>query len=88
MRRGIGIALTVAALTLGVTAANAAGIKEYKTEAAARKHCPRDEVVWGSHKDRSYHMKEWEDYGKGKGGRYVCLREADKAGWHGDKDRH
>jgi hypothetical protein len=87
MRRGIGIALAAAMLAFGATAAHAANIKEYKTEAAARKHCPRDEVVYGTHKDRMYHHKEWENYGKVKGGRYVCLRDADKHGWH-EMERH
>lgn len=82
MHRGLGIALAVAALAFGATTANAAGIKEYKTEASARKHCPRDEVVYGTHKERTYHRKDSENYGKVKGGRYVCLGEADKSGWH------
>ena len=85
MRRAIGIALAVAALALGATTAHAAGIKEYKTEAAARKHCPRDEIVYGTRKDRTYHRKDWEKYGKVKGGRYVCVGEADKGGWHEDR---
>lgn len=82
MRRTIGIALAAAALVFAATGANAAGMKEYKTEAAARKHCPRDEIVYGTHKERTYHRKDEEHYGKIKGGRYVCLREAEKGGWH------
>jgi hypothetical protein len=82
MRRGIGIALAVAALAFAATTANAAGMKEYKSEASARKHCPHDEIVYGTHKDRTYHRRDWESYGKVKGGRYVCAAEADKGGWH------
>ena len=88
MRRIIGIALAVTALAFAATGANAAGIKEYKTEAAARKHCPRDEVVYGTHKDRAYHHKDWESYGKVKGGRYVCAAEADKHGWRENHEDH
>ncbi|HWG81125.1 MAG TPA: hypothetical protein VN681_15180 [Stellaceae bacterium] len=82
MGRTIGIALAAAALVFAATGANAAGMKEYKTEAAARKHCPRDEIVYGTHKERTFHRKDEERYGKIKGGRYVCLSEAEKGGWH------
>ncbi|HJT06948.1 MAG TPA: hypothetical protein VJ747_08485 [Stellaceae bacterium] len=82
MRRTIGIALAVTALAFAATGANAASIREYKTEAAARKHCPRDEIVYGIHKERTFHRKEEERYGKIKGGRYVCRGEAEKGGWH------
>ena len=33
---------------VGATAADAAPIKAYKTEAAAQKHCPGDEIVWAN----------------------------------------
>ena len=82
MRRTIGIALAVTAFAFAATAANAASMKEYKTEAAARKHCPRDEIVYGTHKDRMFHRHDSERYGKIKGGRYVCLGEAERGGWH------
>lgn len=54
--RGTGSALAVAALMLGAASADAAGIKQYKTEAGAQKHCPGDKVVWGSPDARVYHM--------------------------------
>src|SRR5690242_18156117 len=89
MRRTIGIALAVTALAFATAGANAAGMKEFKTEAAARKHCPRDEVVYGTHKERTYHRKDSEIYGHVKGGRYVCAAEAEKHGWHENhEDRH
>jgi hypothetical protein len=80
MRRTIGIALAAAALVFAAAGANAAGIKEYKTEASARKHCPRDEIVYGTKKE--FHRHDWERYGKVKGGRYICLGEAERGGWH------
>ena len=85
--RAIGIALAVAALTFGAATANAAGIKQYKTEAGAQKHCPGDTVVWGSSESGVYHMKDSKNYGKSKGGKYVCMGEADKAGWHASKNK-
>jgi hypothetical protein len=85
--RGIGIALAVAAFTFGAASANAAGIKQYKTEAGAQKHCPSDTVVWGSSESGVYHMSGSKNYGKSKGGKYVCMGEADKAGWHASKNK-
>ncbi len=82
MHRTIGLALAVAAFAFAATTADAAGPREYKSEAAARKHCPRDEIVYSVPKERVYHRHEAEDYGKVKGGRYVCLREAERGGWH------
>ncbi len=80
------IAILVAALAVAATAANAAGIKQYKTEGGAQRHCPSDKVVWGSPDSGVYHMSGSKNYGKSKGGKYVCMGEADKAGWHAAKN--
>jgi len=77
----------VGALALVATAASAAGVKEYKTEAGAQKHCPADTVVWGSSASGVYHMKGAKNYGTTKDGKYVCLGEADGAGWHAAKNK-
>ena len=81
------ITAIAAALALGATAASAAGVKEYKTEAGAQKHCPADTVVWGSSASGVYHMKGAKNYGTTKDGKYVCMGEADSAGWHAAKNK-
>jgi hypothetical protein len=70
------------ALLFVAASANAAGIKQYKTEKGAQNHCPKDAVVWGSVQSGVYHTKGSRFYGKTKDGRYVCMGEADKAGMH------
>ena len=82
--RTIGIA---AAIALIASAAAAADVKEYKYEGGARKHCPRDTVVWGNAEDNVYDMQGAKAYGTGKDGKYVCLGEAKAAGWHDAKDK-
>jgi hypothetical protein len=44
-------------------------------------------VVWGSSESGVYHMKGSKNYAKSKGGKYVCVGEADKAGWHAAKNK-
>jgi hypothetical protein len=65
--------------------AAAARVHRFKTEAAAQKHCPKDEIVWGSSRG-TYYPKESHLYGKSKGGAYVCAREAYAAGWRQDSE--
>ena len=103
--RGIGILLAVAVLMAGAASANAAGIKQYKTETGAQKrdysscrtlgtstrilpqkHCPGDTVVWGSSRGGVYHTKGTKSYAKSKRGKYVCMAEANSAGWHPAKN--
>jgi hypothetical protein len=52
----------------------------FSTEAAAKKHCPRDEVVWLNTNSGIYHEKGMRWYGNTKAGAYVCRKEADAAG--------
>jgi hypothetical protein len=74
----------ILALTVTEPAA-AARVHRFKTEAAAQKHCPNDEIVWGSSRG-TYYPKESHLYGKSKGGAYVCAREAYAAGWRQDSE--
>jgi hypothetical protein len=63
----------------------AARVHRFKTEAAAQKHCPKDEIVWGSSRG-TYYPKESPLYGKSRGGVYVCAREAYAAGWRQESE--
>jgi hypothetical protein len=71
-----------AVLLLAASAAQAAAIHEYKTELGAQKHCPNDTVVWGSPDSGVFHMQGTKNYGKSKGGHYVCMGEALNIGMH------
>lgn len=63
------------------TAAPAQGdLQLFSTEAAAQKHCPKDEVVWLNTASGVYHEKGMRWYGNTKHGAYVCRKEADGAG--------
>jgi hypothetical protein len=69
-----------------VTAPTAAAwVHRYKTEEAAKKHCPNDEIVWGSSRG-TYYPKESHLYGKSRGGAYACAREAYAGGWRLDSE--
>ena len=84
--RKIAMILVVSLAALGTAAPAAARVvHRYKTEAEARKHCPRGEIVWGSSRG-TYYPKESPLYGKSRGGAYVCAREAYAAGWRQDSD--
>jgi hypothetical protein len=63
----------------------AVGLQLFDTEAAAQKHCPRDQVVWLNTNTGIYHEKGMRWYGNTKHGAYVCRKEADAAG---DRDTH
>ena len=75
----------LAALTMAVvtTPTAAAWVHRYKTEEAAKKHCPNDEIIWGSSRGIFY-PKESHLYGKSRGGAYACAREAYAGGWRQD----
>ncbi len=78
--------ILLAALTMPVvTAPAAAWVHRYKTEEAAKKRCPNDEIVWGSSRG-IYYPKESHLYGKSRGGAYVCGREAHAGGWRQDNE--
>lgn len=52
----------------------------FKTEAAAKKHCPSDVVVWLDTKTGAYHFKAQRWYGHTKYGAYVCEKESHRPG--------
>lgn len=79
--RGIAPVLLIATLA-AASAAQAREIKEYATEEAARKHCPKDEIVWSEVKGGGYyHLRDSRWYGKTRDGAYLCRKEATAAGW-------
>jgi len=74
--------LLLTAVLVGAADAQARQLKEYPTEAAAKKHCPKDEVVWSEVKGGGfYHVKGSRLYGRTPDGGYLCLKEAEQAGW-------
>jgi hypothetical protein len=79
------IILLAALIPVVTTPAAAAWVHRYKTEAAAQKHCPKDEVVWGSSRG-TYYPKESHLYGESRGGAYACAREAYAGGWRQDSE--
>ena len=83
--RKISMLLLVTFAALATAAPAAARVHRFKTEAAAQKHCPKDEIVWGSSRG-TYYPKESHLYGKSKGGAYVCAREAYAAGWRQESE--
>jgi hypothetical protein len=66
------------------TAAEAAPIKAYKTEAGAQRHCPGDEIVWANSASTvgAFHIRGSRYYGATKEGAFVCRAEAEAGGWH------
>jgi hypothetical protein len=56
------------------------GMKTFKTEQAAQRHCPADTIVWLNTASASYHYKGDPWYGRTQRGTYVCKVEADKDG--------
>jgi hypothetical protein len=83
--RKIAMILVVSLAALATAAPAAARVHRFKTEAAAQKHCPKDEIVWGSSRG-TYYPKESHLYGKSRGGAYVCAREAYAAGWRQESE--
>ena len=83
--RSISTLFLCAILALAKAAPAAARVHRFKTEAAAQKHCPQDEIVWGSSRG-TYYPKESHLYGKSRGGAYVCAREAYAAGWRQESE--
>jgi hypothetical protein len=85
LMRKIPMLLLAILAALATAAPAAARVHRFKTEAAAQKHCPKDEIVWGSSRG-TYYPKESSLYGKSRGGAYVCAREAYGAGWRQDSE--
>jgi hypothetical protein len=53
---------------------------QFRTEQAAKDHCPKDIVVWLDAGRPFYYLPGTRWYGKTIGGAYVCKREADVDG--------
>ena len=80
--------LGAACLALASASAYAETIPAFKSEGAARKHCPGDEVVWGFNKSGGvFHVKGTKGYGTTKDGAYFCRGEAERGGWHEAKNK-
>jgi citrate synthase len=58
------------------------GVYRYPSESKAQKHCPQDEVVYGSRNGHRYYEKGDPRYGHIKNAVFVCRHEADRGGWH------
>ena len=71
-----------AAFTLAAPlAADAGDAAQFVTEEQAQKYCPDDTVVWYIRATGRYHFKGHNWYGSGTSGTYVCLKEAQAAGY-------
>ena len=57
----------------------------YAMESEAKAHCPTDAVVWANTSSKAYHKSGTKYYGKTKHGAYMCLKDAEVAGYHGPK---
>jgi hypothetical protein len=60
---------------------NAAEPLLFPYEQQAQQHCPGDDVVWADAVLRSYNVKGERWYGRTKSGAYLCLRDAERAGY-------
>jgi hypothetical protein len=59
--------------------------EEFKSEAAAKAHCPTQTVVWVNTHGRVFHMPRSKYYGKTRYGAYACEKAAEAAGFHASK---
>lgn len=59
---------------------------QFSTDTQAKAHCPADIAVWVNTDTKIYHFAGTSDYGKTKGGAYMCRGDADKAGDHAAKN--
>jgi hypothetical protein len=67
-------------ILMGVSAALGQGMRSFKSEQAAQRHCPTDTVVWLNTSSANYHFKGDPWYGHTQRGAYVCKVEADRDG--------
>ncbi len=80
-----GILIAVVLAWGSAFAQDPAPLPMFKTEAAAREHCPDDTVVWLDTDAGTYYLPGQRDYGVAVGGAFVCKREADRSGDHGNR---
>lgn len=68
------------------TAGAAAAAGQFASEADARRHCPRDQVVWANNDSHIYHFAGNKNYGNTKQGAFMCQQESDRAGFRPAKN--
>lgn len=85
----IAVALLLAALPAAAYASpqvDTSQVPQFKTEAAAQKHCPSDTVVWLNTWSGIWHYKGAKYWMNTKYGAFVCEDEARKLGMRASKD--
>jgi hypothetical protein len=55
--------------------------EEFKSEAAAKAHCPTQPVVWVNTHGHVFHMSKSKYFGKTKYGAFACEKAAETAGF-------
>jgi len=75
------VLLMILALGLCAPAASYAQTEtHFQSEQGAKKHCPKDIVVWVNTKTGVYHFKDERWYGNTNEGAYECRKDADGEG--------
>lgn len=84
----LGAGATMAPVGQGLGAAQGAaqeasqgGGSPYETEAAARRGCGADAVVWANPDGLVFHASGMRSYGQTRPGNYMCRRAAERAGF-------
>lgn len=85
MRTLLASILALIILTTG-TAFGAAN--EFQSEADAKAHCPKDEVVWVNTESGIYHFHGFRNYGTTKSGAYICKGDAPADGFRAAKNEN
>jgi hypothetical protein len=79
----LGMAGSAFAQSASTSAAPSPASTEFKTEAAAKSHCPGDTLVWATlTRAKVYHLSGDRYYGKTRRGAYMCHKDAVTAGMH------
>jgi hypothetical protein len=86
MTRLILSALLLGLISLGTSAQGAVSSKHhrflFRTEGAARAHCPDDRVVWANTTTHTLHLRGDHHFAHTKGG-FACEAEARALGYRG-----
>ena len=59
--------------------------EEFKSEAAAKAHCPTQPVVWVNTHGHVFHLSRSKYFGKTRYGAYACEKAAEAAGFRAAK---
>ena len=79
---GMAVALPVApTIEQGTTHSELSTPSQFQSEECVKTHCPEDQVVWANLKTDVLHLPGSRWYGATRAGAYVCLGEAQSAGW-------